>query len=90
MGRATGIHLILATQQAHAKTISGIMNVNFSNRLAFRTETKKDSWDILFESGCENLLGKGDAILSYHNNGGVLHRIQTPYISDVELKKLVK
>ncbi len=90
MARPTGIHLILSTQNASAKSISGLLNVNFTNRLAFKTETKKDSRDIHFDSGCENLLGKGDAILSYHNNGGVLHRIQTPYISDVELKKLIQ
>lgn len=90
MARIAGIHIILSTQEAHARAISGSLNVNFTNRLGFKTKTKKDSRDIHFESGCENLLGKGDAILSYYNDGGIMHRLQTPYISDAELKKLVK
>ncbi|MBP9686696.1 MAG: DNA translocase FtsK [Candidatus Doudnabacteria bacterium] len=89
MARATGIHLIIATQSLSTRLVPEMVNANFTARVAFKTATKKDSKDIIHIPSAEHLAGKGDAIISHHSDGGVGTRIQTPYVTDTTLRKLL-
>ncbi len=84
--RAAGIHLIVATQRPSAKIITGDIKANFPSRLALRAASAVDSRVVLGTRGAENLLGKGDAILS--DNGHHV-RIQVPF-ADIEHCKLLR
>lgn len=87
MGRAVGIHLILATQRPSVDVITGLIKANFPSRIAFQVSSKIDSRVILDMSGAETLLGKGDMLFS---PGGISKpiRIQGSYISEEELEKV--
>ena len=63
-GRACGIHLIIATQRASTKVISGDIKVNFPTRAVFKMSKRADSQVMLDESGAEKLLGKGDMLFA--------------------------
>lgn len=82
LGRAAGIHLILATQRPDSQTISGKLKVNIPTRLALTVTNRHDSTTILNENGAEKLTGKGDFLLKT-NNGEVI-RGQSAYISDIK------
>ena len=88
LARATGIHLILATQRSDAKVLSGTVKANVPGRMAFKTCSKIDSRTILDERGAEDLIGRGDAL--YRLKDGRLMRIQVAKISDKEIVKVVK
>ena len=79
--RVVGIHLIMATEQVNAETITGIIKAFMAVRIAFQTQNKAQSKAILGEGGAENLLCYGDALFSDAGRAPV--RIHTPYI-DVE------
>ncbi len=88
MGRAVGIHLILATQRPSVDVITGVIKANFPCRISFKVSTRVDSRTILDVSGAEQLLGKGDMLFI---PPGVprLVRIHGSYVSEKEINRLV-
>jgi len=82
MGRACGIHLVIATQTPRKDVVSGLIKANFPMSIAFKTKTYQDSMVILDQTGAEDLLGDGDMLLSYN---ATLTRIQCGYISSAEI-----
>jgi S-DNA-T family DNA segregation ATPase FtsK/SpoIIIE len=89
MSRAVGIHLVLSTQRPSVKVITGLIKANIPARIALQVASQIDSRTILDMGGAENLLGAGDMLyLSGEMSKPV--RIQAPYISETELKNIVK
>ncbi|MCQ2389744.1 MAG: DNA translocase FtsK, partial [Kiritimatiellae bacterium] len=86
LARATGIHLILATQRPDAKIITGVIKSNIPGRIAFKTSSSIDSRTILDETGSENLIGRGDML--FKTKEGALVRAQGSYISDPEINRI--
>jgi len=85
LGRAAGIHLILATQRPSTDVITGTMKANIPYRIALKVTSNTDSRVILDRPGAENLLGRGDMILMENSN---LHRIQAPMVTSSEVDRL--
>ena len=88
MSRAVGIHLILSTQRPSVKVITGLIKANIPARVAFQVASQIDSRTILDTGGAEKLLGAGD-MLFLSNDMSKPRRIQAPYISESEVKKVV-
>ena len=86
LARATGIHLILATQRPDVKVISGTIKANIPGRVAFATSTATDSRTILDEAGAENLIGDGDMLVKRKRG---LSRAQGAWVSDGEMARLI-
>ena len=82
MGRACGIHLIIATQTPRREVVSGMIKANFPMSIAFKTKTGTDSMVILDQTGAEDLIGSGDMLLSVNAS---TERIQCGYISSSEI-----
>ena len=89
MSRAVGIHLILSTQHPTVKVITGLIKANVPARIALQVASQIASRIILDTSGAEKLLGAGD-MLYLSSDMGKPMRIQAPYISENEVKKIVK
>ncbi len=89
MARATGMHLIVATQRPSVDVITGLIKANIPARIAFATASQADSRTILDMSGSEKLLGNGD-MLFLGNGLNKPRRIQGCFVSDKELEDLVK
>ena len=87
MARAAGIHLIMATQRPSVDVITGTIKANFPTRVSFQVTSKIDSRTILGEQGAEQLLGQGDML--YMAGGGRISRVHGPFVSDVEVEKIV-
>ncbi|HUO53452.1 MAG TPA: DNA translocase FtsK, partial [Rhodoblastus sp.] len=87
MARAAGIHLIMATQRPSVDVITGTIKANFPTRISFQVTSKIDSRTILGEMGAEQLLGQGDML--YMAGGGRISRVHGPFVSDVEVEKVV-
>lgn len=87
MGRACGIHLIIATQTPRREVVSGMIKANFPMSIAFKTKTGQDSMVILDQTGAEDLIGKGDMLLSFNAS---VERIQCGYISSAEIDALTR
>ncbi|MBV8566215.1 MAG: DNA translocase FtsK [Methylobacteriaceae bacterium] len=87
MARAAGIHLIMATQRPSVDVITGTIKANFPTRISFQVTSKIDSRTILGEQGGEQLLGQGDML--YMAGGGRISRVHGPFVSDVEVEKVV-
>ena len=85
LARAIGIHLIVATQRPSVNVITGIIKANFPVRVAFRVTSKIDSRTILDFQGAEQLIGKGDMLIS---NGNELTRLQCAFIDTPEVERL--
>jgi S-DNA-T family DNA segregation ATPase FtsK/SpoIIIE len=85
VSRATGIHLVLATQRPSVNVITGIIKANFPARLSFRVTSKIDSRTILDSGGAEQLVGLGDMLYSH---GSELVRLQGPFIDTSEVDKI--
>lgn len=85
--RAIGIHLIVATQRPSTNVITGIIKANFPGRVAFRVTSIVDSRTILDQTGANQLIGKGDMLIS--RGGGDLIRIQCAFASTEEVEDLV-
>lgn len=84
MGRAAGIHLILATQRPSVDVITGIIKANFPARISFQVSSKVDSRTILDSHGAEQLLGKGDMLLMLP--GARLIRVHGAFITEEEIR----
>ena len=89
MARATGIHLVLATQRPSVDVITGLIKANFPARIAFAVTTQIDSRVILDTPGAEKLLGRGD-MLFMAPDSAKLSRIQGCYVSDREIERIVE
>ncbi|MGB7261883.1 MAG: DNA translocase FtsK [Albidovulum sp.] len=87
MARASGIHLIMATQRPSVDVITGTIKANFPTRISFQVTSKIDSRTILGEMGAEQLLGMGDML--YMAGGSRITRIHGPFVSDEEVEEVV-
>jgi S-DNA-T family DNA segregation ATPase FtsK/SpoIIIE len=88
MGRASGIHLILATQRPSVDVITGIIKANFPARISFQVSSKVDSRTILDAHGAEALLGKGDMLLLLP--GARITRVHGALIKEDEIRKVAE
>ncbi len=85
LARAIGIHLVIATQRPSVNVITGTIKANFPARLAFRVSSKIDSRTILDAGGAEQLIGRGDMLLSL---GSDIIRIQCAFVDTPEVEKI--
>jgi len=88
MARATGIHLVVATQRPSVDVVTGLIKANFPARISFATTSQVDSRVILDVPGSETLLGKGD-MLYLAADAGYPTRLQGCFVSDVEVERVV-
>ncbi|MEO5942006.1 MAG: DNA translocase FtsK [Ferruginibacter sp.] len=86
LARAVGIHLIIATQRPSVNIITGTIKANFPARIAFKVSSKIDSRTILDAGGAEQLIGKGDMLISYN---GEIVRLQCAFVDTPEVDKIV-
>lgn len=89
MARATGIHLILATQRPSVDVVTGLIKANFPSRISFAVTSQIDSRVVLDTPGAEKLLGRGD-MLYMASDSSKLVRLQGCFVSDGELEKIVE
>lgn len=89
MARASGIHLVLATQRPSVDVLTGLIKANFPARIAFQVSSKTDSRTILDANGAEALLGRGD-MLYLASGTGKLMRIHGSYVSDDDVRRVVE
>ncbi|MEN9685489.1 MAG: hypothetical protein RLZZ28_1275 [Bacteroidota bacterium] len=85
LARAIGIHLIIATQRPSVNIITGTIKANFPARIAFKVSSKIDSRTILDAGGAEQLIGKGDMLVSYN---GEITRLQCAFVDTPEVEKV--
>lgn len=85
LARAIGIHLIIATQRPSVNVITGIIKANFPARIAFRVTSKIDSRTILDSGGADQLIGRGDMLISL---GSDLIRVQCGFVDTPEVEKI--
>ena len=88
LGRATGIHLVIATQRPSVDVLTGLIKANFPSRISFGVTSQIDSRTILDSTGAEKLLGKGD-MLYLAVDASKPQRVQGVFISDKEVEDLV-
>ena len=88
MARATGLHLVLATQRPSTDVITGLIKANFPARIAFSVATMIDSRVILDQPGAEELLGHGDMLFQAPDAAAPV-RLQGVFVSDTEIQKLI-
>ncbi len=89
MARASGIHLVLATQRPSVDVITGLIKANFPARLSFQVSSRIDSRTILDTQGAENLLGAGDMLFLPPGTAG-LRRLHGAFVSDEEIERVVE
>lgn len=87
LARAVGIHLVVATQRPSVNVITGIIKANFPARLSYRVISKVDSRTILDSNGADQLIGRGDLLLSTGND---IIRIQNAFIDTLEVERVVE
>jgi len=86
LSRAVGIHLIIATQRPSVNIITGVIKANFPARIAFKVSAKVDSRTILDAGGADQLIGRGDMLLSV---GGNIIRLQCAFVDTPEVEKVL-
>ncbi|HSF66778.1 MAG TPA: DNA translocase FtsK [Nitrospiraceae bacterium] len=89
MARASGIHLVLATQRPSVDVLTGLIKANFPARIAFQVSSKTDSRTILDANGAEALLGRGDMLYMASGTGRVM-RLHGSYVSDDDVRRVVE
>ena len=89
MGRASGIHLVIATQRPSADVITGLMKANIPSRIAFAVDSALNSRIILDATGAEKLVGKGDMLYSPLGSGKPM-RVQGAFVTDAEREEIVE
>jgi S-DNA-T family DNA segregation ATPase FtsK/SpoIIIE len=89
LARATGIHLIIATQRPSVDVVTGLIKANFPTRIAFAVSSQVDSRTILDGAGAEKLLGRGD-MLFMPTDAAKPKRLQGSYVSDQEIERIVR
>lgn len=89
MARASGIHLVLATQRPSVDVLTGLIKANFPARIAFQVSSKTDSRTILDANGAEALLGRGD-MLYLASGTGRLARLHGSFVSDDDVRSVVE
>lgn len=89
MARASGIHLIVATQRPSVDVVTGLIKANLPSRISFKVGQKIDSKVILDASGADSLLGNGDMLFTPPGTSGLI-RLHAPYASEVEIDKVVE
>ncbi|MFL5772907.1 MAG: DNA translocase FtsK [Flavisolibacter sp.] len=87
LARAVGIHLIIATQRPSVNIITGTIKANFPARIGFKVSSKIDSRTILDAGGAEQLIGKGDMLISYN---GEITRLQCAFVDTPEVERVVE
>jgi S-DNA-T family DNA segregation ATPase FtsK/SpoIIIE len=86
LARAVGIHLVIATQRPSVNIITGIIKANFPARIAYKVMAKVDSRTILDAGGADQLIGRGDMLLSV---GGEMVRLQGAFIDTPEVERMI-
>ncbi|MCK5822713.1 MAG: DNA translocase FtsK, partial [Bacteroidales bacterium] len=86
LARAIGIHLIIATQRPTTNIITGLIKANFPTRIAFRVTSSMDSRTILDQTGANQLIGRGDMLISSASN---LTRVQCAFVDTPEIEKII-
>jgi S-DNA-T family DNA segregation ATPase FtsK/SpoIIIE len=87
LARASGIHIILATQRPSVDVVTGLIKANFPARISFQVTSKHDSRTILDTVGAQYLLGKGDML--FKTNAGQMKRVHGAYISDEDIASVI-
>ena len=89
MARASGIHLIVATQRPSVDVVTGLIKANLPSRISFKVGQKIDSKVILDSTGAESLLGRGDMLFTPPGTSGLI-RLHAPFISEEEIETIVE
>ena len=89
MARATGIHLVIATQRPSVDVITGLIKANFPTRISFMVSSQADSRTVLDSAGAERLIGRGDMLYA-PPEGGKAQRIQGARVTDEEVRTIVQ
>ena len=88
LARAAGIHILLATQRPSTDIVKGTIKNNFTGRIAFKVSNNHDSKTTIYDSGAEDLIGKGDMLIA--NSGESINRAQGAFISIDEIKSIIR
>lgn len=89
MARASGIHLIVATQRPSVDVVTGVLKANLPSRIAFRVGQKIDSKVIIDQTGADSLLGRGDMLFTPPASSRLV-RLHAPFASEAEIEKIVE
>lgn len=88
MGRAAGLHLIVATQRPSVDVVTGLIKTNLPSRISFKVGSKIDSRVVLDTEGAQSLLGRGDMLFTPPGVGGIV-RLHAPWASEEEIEEIV-
>jgi DNA segregation ATPase FtsK/SpoIIIE, S-DNA-T family len=86
MGRAAGIHLVLATQRPSRQVVTGVLKANIPGRIALRVGNRIESSVVLDQSGAQFLLGRGDLLLAAGSS--TLVRLQSAYMNEADRREI--